>query len=761
MLLLVLLPVVGWAQRLIINQTTDDSIQYLFSDASGSFRPIVKDGKVTWSFNRWIYKTVDYWREMDYEQEVLSIDNVKDIRILDNDTEEVRKALSELYQTMNGEKWNNKENWCSDKPFNEWYGIGTTYEGRVHQLWLNNNNLKGKIPECLTRIGPIQELSLGGCEIGGEIPDFVGKMYDLRILNLYHDGFSGAIPESISLLPELKHLALNNNNFEGALPESFIVNLMDRLEPQQFFLDENHFSGKVPEKIRNHERFAWDWPFIIIQNGGMDFSDLNIPALSHSLVDMKGNTVNLGEIYKRNKYTVLFYGNYGGSISGKLIKAYNAYKDMGFDVVGMQPIGGNFSDYMSHNDIPWNYHFLQEDNRPDYDLISWIFPFFCTPQIHLIDQNGNIIFTTFTDDKGNPTYSNPGERGEKLFDVLGDLLGKVDYDYYTSTDYSHDGEVVTLQKATTGQGFDLVFVGEGFTDKDLEEGRFDQRMSEALEQFFAYEPYTSLRERFNVYAVKAVSPNAEFIDGCTHAIDGDYSKALEYASKVTDLNPDRPMRVTVVYKNASGGRSYCMMMEDDSFVCFAMDGVSTILNHEAGGHGIGKLFDEYVEEDDNYLTTMPDDKKTELDNIWTTQGWGANVDWRSDPKEVKWAKFINDARYADEKIGVYEGSYLYLYGVYRPTDNSMMRYNNIGFNAPSREEIYKRVMKESEGDGWTYDYETFVAFDATGHSQFVNSLANASGTRGIGAEESQRSILTAPPVFLKGTWRDALKKNKK
>jgi hypothetical protein len=350
-----------------------------------------------------------------------------------------------------------------------------------------------------------------------------------------------------------------------------------------------------------------------------------------------------------------------------------------------------------------------------------------------------------------------------LFDVLKEKFGKIDYNLYTSTDYSHDGEVMTLQKATKGKGVDIVFVGNGFVDKDMEpNGKYEKVMKAAMEQFFVYEPYTSLRDRFNVYAVKAVSPNAEFVDGCTHAIDVDYSKALEYASKVTDLIPDRPMRVTVVYNNASGGRSFCMMMEDDSYICFAMDGITTVLNHESGGHGIGKLLDEYVEDDGQHWVAIPEDQKTELDDIWTTIGWGANVDWRSDPTEVKWTKFINDTRYADEQIGVYEGSYLYLYGTYRPTENSMMRYNNIGFNAPSREEIYKRVMKESEGDSWSYDYETFVAFDAAGRQQFADALnLNRAQKKNAPKAIKKQQIRTAPPVFLKGTWRDALKKNKK
>lgn len=196
--------------------------------------------------------------------------------------------------------------------------------------------------------------------------------------------------------------------------------------------------------------------------------------------------------------------------------------------------------------------------------------------------------------------------------VISFLHSKIDYYSYTSTDYSQDGEVETLQTSTIGQGVDLVFVGEGFTDKDIAEGIFNQRIWEAIDQFFAYEPYTSLRDRFNIYAVKTVSPNAEFYGNVTHAIDEDISKALEYASKVPDLIPNRPMHVVVVYNNSCGERSYCTMMEDNSFVCYCMDGVSTVLNHETGGHGFGKLFDEYVETvKEGDWTNMPDNQKTD------------------------------------------------------------------------------------------------------------------------------------------------------
>jgi hypothetical protein len=151
--------------------------------------------------------------------------------------------------------------------------------------------------------------------------------------------------------------------------------------------------------------------------------------------------------------------------------------------------------------------------------------------------------------------------------------------------------------------------------------------------------------------------------------------------------------------------------------------------------------------------SYPDEeRKAYLDEMYTQYGEGANVDWRDDPAQVRWTHFINDSRYAAENIGVYEGACLYGKGCYRPTENSMMRYNGYGFNAPSREAIYKRVMKLSEGDDWEYDYETFVAFDAPAREAYKVAQSR-SESRGTSAQ--QRRIESRPPTIYKGTWRDA------
>ena len=781
--LFLLLPLVGWAQyyygqHVSMKRTTGDSIQYDISK-SGQFRPVVRDGKVVWSFQNWVQKEGTDEIEL---KEKFALDNVEsiDFRSKEYDETEVRKALIEFYNAMDGPNWTHQENWCSDKPIWEWYGVNGCDENNigenypwVDRLWLASNNLSGKLPENMDRMGPAGSFGFPSNNIEGGLPESISNIYSLSTLYCFNNQLTGSIPAGIAKLPHFTTFSMDRNLFNGPLSEEFILACMDNkdMPANNFSLFDNNYSGKVSMSIQQHPRFVDFWPGIVIQNQPIDVSDLVIPAPVFTTKDINGNTIDLAETYKKNKYTLLykwaFWCPFSEAYNQTLVPTYKGYKDKGLEVIGIHcdlNYDDGLADYLKDHDIPWNntiakdwgydtYGNKNSDNRA-------IFEWGGTPQVFLVDENGNIVFNSLMDDKGNKKIGTFYR--DELFTFLEEHLGKIDYNFYTSTDYSRDGEVTTLQTATTGKGIDLMFVGEGFTDKNIEEGSYDQRMNEAVEQFFAYEPYASLRNRFNIYAVKAVSPNAEFADGCTQAINEDYSKALEYASKVPNLKEGNPLYVNVVYSSPSGGRSFCVMMEDNSYVCFAMEGANKVLNHEAGGHGIGKLFDEYVE-GGNESATLPEEQKAELDNAWTDQGWGANVDWHSDPTEVKWAKFISDSRYADEKIGLYEGSYLYQYGAYRPTENSMMRYNDSPFNAPSREAIYKRVMQESEGDGWTYDYETFVAFDAPGHQQFVDYLNRQNAApRRIGRKDAERKqILTAPPVFLKGTWRDVLEGKKK
>ena len=83
-----------------------------------------------------------------------------------------------------------------------------------------------------------------------------------------------------------------------------------------------------------------------------------------------------------------------------------------------------------------------------------------------------------------------------------------------------------------------------------------------------------------------------------------------------------------------------------------------------------------------------------------------------DSTKVIWTKFIYDPEFANEQIGTYEGGYTFYKGVYRPTQESMMRSNNAPFNAPSRQAIYNKVMNFLDGA----EESTMKAIDKVQHS---------------------------------------------
>ena len=110
---------------------------------------------------------------------------------------------------------------------------------------------------------------------------------------------------------------------------------------------------------------------------------------------------------------------------------------------------------------------------------------------------------------------------------------------------------------------------------------------------------------------------------------------------------------------------------------------------------------------------------------------------------MRWSHFLSDARYSG-LVGIYQGALTYQYGAYRPTENSIMRHNVGGYNAPSREAIYKRIMTLSEGNGWKYDYEAFVAYDAVNRSASYQAYYRDE----LQALDERTFIPLAPPVFV-------------
>lgn len=339
---------------------------------------------------------------------------------------------------------------------------------------------------------------------------------------------------------------------------------------------------------------------------------------------------------------------------------------------------------------------------------------------------------------------------------------------YESVDYSSDGEVTLLQRASEGNGIDIVLMGDAFNDKLIADGTYDKVMRVAYRKFFEEEPYRTFKDLFNVYYVNVVSKH-DFYGGET-ALEGYFGEGTEvggnnatvfnYALNALGSEERLLESLLIVMMNSPAYAGTCYMYYPNDGDCgngvsvsyFPIgtddESLAMLLHHEAGGHGFSKLSDEYAYESSGRIPNNVVSEKKRLE----AYGWGKNVDYTSDRSEVKWAHFLEDSRYANEGLGVYEGAATYWLGAYRPTDNSIMNQNYGGFNAPSRESIYYRIHKLAYGEDWVYDYEEFVEYDA------VNRARAAGTVRQDYVHKAFRP--TAPPVIVEHSWREAVSRPK-
>lgn len=333
------------------------------------------------------------------------------------------------------------------------------------------------------------------------------------------------------------------------------------------------------------------------------------------------------------------------------------------------------------------------------------------------DPRTGAFFLTMKDKSGNPLAL------DTLF-----IYQEGASDGYQSSDYSQDGKVSQLNIASQGKGIPIVIMGDGFVDKEIADGSYSRTINQAMEHLFSEEPIKSLREYFDVYQVTAVSKRNIF-DGTsstvfgtvpdhqTMGIDVDASQVMKYVKKVEGIDSIHALAVVIMNMNINKGVTYMMAsnkISDYSYsiaLCPVIDSLKSemfrsVLVHEAVGHGFAKLADEYVRSTEGSAT---DDDIKELKERHEKYGWFLNVDSEKDSTKVLWTKFIYDAEFSNEKIGTYEGGYTFFKGVYRPSEESMMRSNDAPFNAPSRQVIYNKVMKMALDR--TPTYQEFVEFD--------------------------------------------------
>ncbi len=250
---------------------------------------------------------------------------------------------------------------------------------------------------------------------------------------------------------------------------------------------------------------------------------------------------------------------------------------------------------------------------------------------------------------------------------------------------------------------DLAIVAEGYSEMEM--GKFYHDCQRVADALFDHEPFTSLKQRFNVVAV--ASPSLDSGPSIPHLgqwrrtaagthYDTFYSDRYlmsQDVHRIYDLLSDVPFEIIIVLVNSStyggGGIYNHLTVTTSDHPTFKQ-----VLVHEFG-HGYAGLGDEYFY-DDAYESMYPADTEPWEPNLTTL------VDFQSkwadmlpegtpvptlpqnipDYRNIKSEKERQQLNAATQRVGVYEGGGYQSKGVFRPCQECRMKINEVELFCP-------------------------------------------------------------------------------
>ncbi|MDE6267913.1 MAG: fimbrillin family protein [Muribaculaceae bacterium] len=339
-------------------------------------------------------------------------------------------------------------------------------------------------------------------------------------------------------------------------------------------------------------------------------------------------------------------------------------------------------------------------------------------------------------------------------------------------EYAED-ELITLQKAAKGSrgGINIFILGDGYDASDISSGIYLKDIKEQVENFFGIEPYATYRDYFNVYTSIPLSTetgvgsintirynrfNTTYTGGV--GLRCDYDDLFRYVTMAPTIDSGTINEtLIIVVPNSSDYGGICQMWNTGAAIAFCPKSdygypldTRGMIQHEAGGHGFGKLGDEYIYHnafiDNCACTCCGHDFEF---NMSKALGWYDNLELTGKMHEVGWSHLIFDPRYSDI-VDIFEGGFMHSRGVFRSEYNSCMNNDIPYYSTISRESIVRRIKRYA---GETFNFEEFASLDK-------RSAAEASrATRDVpsGVHSGMRSM---PPVIHYGNPLSSGKKSK-
>lgn len=410
--------------------------------------------------------------------------------------------------------------------------------------------------------------------------------------------------------------------------------------------------------------------------------------------------------------------------------------------------------------VPADYTWSIE-SKPDWCTI--------TPSSGVGKQNVVVTVSEMTDSDVATFEINTGAYNSPKYETHNGRAGEIvfllnDKNYRTTLKVeqydcdNYDGEVITNQPASVGNGVNIVFMGDCFDARDIANGSYLKGINEAIGHYFDIEPYKTYKPYFNIYTVVGMSNDsgmgtvntirdAKF--GSQYSLEGispNHETTYEYAMKATTVNEDNlGQTLVVMIENTTEYGGICYMWGDGSAIaCCPMSADAYpydfrgIVQHEAGGHGFGKLGDEYI----YYNSWLPTCLCYGGFLNGKALGWYRNLEDFGDMDKVGWSHLIFHPKYSNI-VDVYEGGYTHTRGCFRSEPNSCMNNNIPYYSAISRQEMVERIMKYA---GKQFDINEFYANDV------LDSQGNITIATRLSDEENAITLTGAgkqmPPKFM-------------
>ena len=164
-----------------------------------------------------------------------------------------RDILTIFHRATGGPNWHSRDNWLTDAPLKDWYGVRVDSQGRVVHLNFYFNNLVGIIPPELGQLSELEYLILYRNKLTGPIPAELGSLDKLVQLWLYDNRLTGSLPPELGNMSALQQLSISTNLLTGTIPPTLgnLANL------DEFTMEETLVTGPIPRELGNLSRLRF------------------------------------------------------------------------------------------------------------------------------------------------------------------------------------------------------------------------------------------------------------------------------------------------------------------------------------------------------------------------------------------------------------------------------------------------------------------------------------------------------------------------